>query len=447
MAYQKQTFTAGQTLTAAHMNHIEEGIYDLSLNTGGSGGSGEGGASSEVVDELVSIVKGGEPINITDLSVYEQVVGLPNQPTAANGWVVKDTYKHIVIPVPEPGCTLSATASAASSLMYCGLKEYAKPTSNSSPIVYSDDADWNMRWNLPANGKVTKVIPEDVSFILLVIYNNGVDAYPANFSISKAVASGLVDTVKSINTKMYPYAGKTLFAFGDSITYGYITVDGVKQDVRYTEVIKEKTKCLIENYGSSGAATGRLCTIMTGGEIDRRSSADPSQPTLCTDYTKADVVTIMIGTNSGISVAGIASTKDDIPKIYGATIKTIAEGGSFEYNGQTIATAEDYWALFPNSFHGNVSLCIEWVQWKAPNAKIYLITPPPNNIGDWRGFVYSEVRPALYEIAHHYGVEVIDAQVNSGISMHNLLDYTFDGTHFNQEGCAKWGSYIASQMK
>ena len=34
MAYQKQTFTAGQTLTAAHMNHIEDGLYDLSLNAG-----------------------------------------------------------------------------------------------------------------------------------------------------------------------------------------------------------------------------------------------------------------------------------------------------------------------------------------------------------------------------------------------------------------------------
>lgn len=32
MAYQKQTFTAGQTLTAAHMNHIESGIETLDVN-------------------------------------------------------------------------------------------------------------------------------------------------------------------------------------------------------------------------------------------------------------------------------------------------------------------------------------------------------------------------------------------------------------------------------
>lgn len=32
MAYQKQTFTAGQTLTAAHMNHIEGGLETLDVN-------------------------------------------------------------------------------------------------------------------------------------------------------------------------------------------------------------------------------------------------------------------------------------------------------------------------------------------------------------------------------------------------------------------------------
>lgn len=35
MAYSKQTFVAGQTLTAAHMNHIEQGIYDASVGSGG----------------------------------------------------------------------------------------------------------------------------------------------------------------------------------------------------------------------------------------------------------------------------------------------------------------------------------------------------------------------------------------------------------------------------
>ena len=30
MAYEKQTFTNGMTLTAAHLNHIEEGIYNVS---------------------------------------------------------------------------------------------------------------------------------------------------------------------------------------------------------------------------------------------------------------------------------------------------------------------------------------------------------------------------------------------------------------------------------
>lgn len=442
MAYTKQTFTSGQTLKASDLNTMSQGIFDAYELAN----QGAGGADARV-DELYTVVNGGEPISITDLSVYEQVIGLPNQPTAAAHWVIKDTYKHIVVPVPETGCKLKFTTNASTALMYCGLKSYEKPTSANSELVYSDDAAWNMRWSIQPNNTVEKNIPDDVNYILLVVVSNEADAYPASFEIGKEVSAGLAEEVKRLSGSLKPLMGKTLFAFGDSITYGYITIDGVRQDVRYTEKIKEKLGCNIENYGSSGAATGRLCTIVTGGVVDRKSDVDPSSPTLCTDYTKADVVTIMIGTNSGISVAGVPSTKADIPQINGATVKTIADGGTIEYNGQTISTTEGYWALFPNSFHGNVSLCIEWIQWKAPNAKIYLITPPRNNIGDWRDFVYSEVRPALYEIAHHYGIEVIDAQVNCGISMHNLLDYTFDGTHFNQEGCAKWGYYIASQMK
>lgn len=45
MAYQKQTFTAGQTLTAAHMNHIEEGLSDLSSAV--EGGAGGGAVSNQ----------------------------------------------------------------------------------------------------------------------------------------------------------------------------------------------------------------------------------------------------------------------------------------------------------------------------------------------------------------------------------------------------------------
>lgn len=446
MGYTKQNFTDGQILTAQSLNNIENGIIavEKALSEAQFPSDGE---MSGVFRELSDIVKGVDAISITDLSAYEEIIGLPNQSNNATHWVVKESYKHIVVPVPEKGCTFTMTASSNTGTMYCGLQSYERPTTGSSPLVYSEHSDWNMRWNLISGTSVTKTIADDVNYILIVVFNNNVDSYPTAFEIGKPAVPGLDEKIENIKSEIKPFAGKKLFAFGDSITYGYITVDGVRQDVRYTEIIREKLGCDIVNFGSSGAATGRLCTIMTGGEIDRRSDVDPSSPTLCTDYSDADIVTIMIGTNSGIYVGGIASKKEDIPNVCGATVKAIADGGTIEYDGKTIGTMEEYWALFPNSFHGNLSLCIEWVQWKNPNAKIYLITPPPNNIGDWRNFVYTEVRPAIYEIAHHYGVEVIDAQVNSGVNMHNLLDYTFDGTHFNHDGREKWGNYIANQIK
>ena len=461
MAYKKQNFKDGLVLNAEHLNHIENGISELSEDieelkqngTGGGNGTVADGLEEQVsqntedIKGINNLLNGGEPVRITDLSKYEQIVGLPNQKGAVANWVIKGTYKHIVIPVPETGCKFKATANASSNLMYCGLKSYTPPTVASSPIEFSEHADWNMRWSLVMNMSVEKDIADDVNYILLVVINNSVDAYPISFEISKETSTGLVGEVQNMKSELKPLVGKNLFAFGDSITYGYITIDGVKQDVRYTEKIKEKLGCNIENYGSSGAATGRLCKIITGGVVNRQSDVDPSQPTLCTDYSNADIVTIMIGTNNGIKVAGIESTMEDIPKIYGATVKTIADGGSIEYGGKTVTTTEDYWNLFPNSFHGNLALCIEWIMWQKPSAKIYLITPPYNNIADWENFISTKVRPALLEIGAYYGVEVIDAQINSGVNLHNLLDYTFDGVHFNQDGCEKWGNYIASRIK
>ena len=130
----------------------------------------------------------GTGVLITDLSVYEQAVGYPNNAGHASNWAgikADSNFKHIAVPVPETGCVLKMTAAGAA-IMYCGLKSYETPTAAASPREYSEDAAWNTRLNLPANQSVTKPIADDVKYIILVVLNAGTDAYPVNFEISKA---------------------------------------------------------------------------------------------------------------------------------------------------------------------------------------------------------------------------------------------------------------------
>jgi lysophospholipase L1-like esterase len=152
----------------------------------------------------------------------------------------------------------------------------------------------------------------------------------------------------------------------------------------------------------------------------------------------------MIGTNGGVG----DSTISDIPKIQGDTIATIENGGTISYNGEEISTIDDYWALFPNNYYGNLALCIEYVQWKNPDCKIYLVTPLATH---QHGLKFEDngirkVKKAMLEIGEYYGVTVIDAQANCGINWHNIYEYTTDGTHLNVNGNQKLGAYIAQQM-
>lgn len=162
-------------------------------------------------------------------------------------------------------------------------------------------------------------------------------------------------------------------------------------------------------------------------------------PTSIPNYENIDFITIQIGTNGGVGI----STFYDIPMIIGNTVLDLP----FEYKGATINTEDEYWALFPNRFYSNIALCIEYVQAKNPNTKIFLITPP---ITKFLGLDYDcgikKVRKALIEIGEHYAVPVIDAQVNAGIWLHNIYKCTIDGTHLNEFGNKLWGTYIGEQI-
>ena len=238
---------------------------------------------------------------------------------------------------------------------------------------------------------------------------------------------------EKINKSLYPYASTTLCTFGDSLTD--------KNTGGYVELMQSKVGCNVINKGSSGSDTKRLVNIVTGNEIKRIENG-VTYPAI--DYSTIDIVTIMIGTNGALTDN---STFDDVPIIINNTLKTISDGGTITYNDQVISTTQQYFDLFPNNYYGNLSLCIEYILWKNPNIKIYLLVPPPSSQLQLKLDGYAEqVRNAIFEIGRYYGIEVIDTLRECGISIHNISIYTKDNTHMNTLGNEKLGNYFARKI-
>ena len=221
---------------------------------------------------------------------------------------------------------------------------------------------------------------------------------------------------------------QVMFFFGDSITAG--TGGG------YVGLVKEKVGLgNAVNYGSNGASSGRLVSIMTGLGIRDTENVQN------VDYMTCKAITIQIGTNGGVS----GNFEKDIPNISIYDIQSYP----YTYNNPdgtitdaTLDNAEDYFKkLFPDTFYGNLALCLEWVRWKNPNCRVYLITIPPS---DRRNHI--AVRDALIELGNLYSIHVIDAQANSGCSIRNITEWSLDKTHLNIIGNELWASYIAREL-
>lgn len=221
---------------------------------------------------------------------------------------------------------------------------------------------------------------------------------------------------------------QVMFFFGDSITQG--------TDGGYVDLVKDKIGLgNAVNYGSSGATTGRLVDIMTGLGIREPGSVRN------VDYMTCKAITIQIGTNGGVS----GNFEKDIPNISIYDIQSYP----YTYNNSdgtitnaTLDNAEDYFKkLFPNTFYGNLALCLEWVRWKNPNCRVYLITIPPSNRNN-----HIAVRDALIKLGNLYSIHVIDAQANSGCSIRNITEWSLDKTHLNIIGNELWASYIAREL-
>jgi hypothetical protein len=214
------------------------------------------------------------------------------------------------------------------------------------------------------------------------------------------------------------FSGKKVYYFGDSITQG--TEGG------YVKYVTNLLRCTPTNYGSSGAATSRLFGLMTSLPTRDGTAGDPSP-----DYTDVAAVTIMIGTNGGVT-----GSISDIPSFSSVSLPYV---NGF---GVTISTIEDHINQFPNTYFGNIGACIEYVRYKNPKTLIYLITPVQSDRSYTNGDFYS----ALKEISDLYSVRLIDARNESGVTKKDIMRYSYDGTHMNVLGNELLGKYIGNKI-
>jgi lysophospholipase L1-like esterase len=277
-----------------------------------------------------------------------------------------------------------------------------------------------------------KVASEDYTATMIVQLGNSVPVKPLPYvaalrnvdakPVKDAKARAKIATLELRTASATRFVGQKVYHFGDSITEG--TQGG------YVKYIQGIVQCMPTNYGSSGARTGRLVAIAT----DQPNRQEVGGAAINPDYTGVVAVTIMIGTND-IASPGTIGTLADIPTQSLQSLPFTSAGGA------SITTANEYWALFPNTFYGNLGLVIEYIKYRNSKTLIYLISPPHQNGADM-----AVISTALAAIAKHYSVRFIHAQDEAGLEKKQLTKYSYDGTHLNTLGNELWGKYVGHRL-
>lgn len=270
-----------------------------------------------------------------------------------------------------------------------------------------------------------------------------------------------------------PLAGKKICFFGDSIT------DPISATGGYTQLVCKK----LGSY--YGIASGDLNPYQYGTQGGQRNAYGISGTNSSTvrgmvmsdedngryvftseyyrniykrwldagfeeykDFTQYDAVVIQIGTNVDTNTDTLDADIPDIcvndissyPYSYSAPGKAISSA--------TIETPMNFFDLcFPNTYYGNLAASIEYIRWKNPNCRIFLVTIPPNDrFNDTSDDHYMNVRNEILALADKLSVQVIDAQVRAGLGLWNIGYWSADGIHPNTIGKELWASYIANEL-
>ena len=230
---------------------------------------------------------------------------------------------------------------------------------------------------------------------------------------------------------------------GDSLTVGY---NGASNS--YPQQIQAKFPlCKVINKGANGwQASGLLPQLCNMADKQNYYGA----PSTTLDYTNVIAVIINMGTNGGVS-----GSITDIPSVENATDSegeplgyinvNAAIDGTLYYNSQQIATEEDYWNLFADNWYGNVSLAIEYIQWKNPKVQIFLVNPAVSSFTETSKSGSEKIAEAMIELADMYGVIFIDMR-KIGVNRRNQNLFRVDTVHGTNQRNEMYGKYIANMI-
>ena len=233
-----------------------------------------------------------------------------------------------------------------------------------------------------------------------------------------------LDTRSNVDP-MQRLKSKKVFALGDSITEG--TQGG------YVKYLNEAFGTTVFNYGSSGARTSRGVDIITAGAgLPKRDPVTAGWTWPVKDFTDLKCVTMMFGTN-------------DLADMPMGSVDELPTTNLTDYSNPL-----DYWALFPNTYIGNIALMIEFIKSKAPSVEIHFISPPyAYNTTLGGPDLTASLILHLEAVTQLYSVHLIYGTFESGLSyklMKSNISFSYDGTHLNTLGNELFGKFVANKV-
>ena len=363
---------------------------------------------SHIKDDLIELDdRVGYTDSVFDMSAFtESDLLTENETTRVFGspWVCTD-----FIPCRNRNIKYKAAAFSGGSHSY-RLAYVSLYDSNKNLLRYLKSSDLITTGGTTAVGEIKA--NKDEYYVRVTARTDIGEYYVA--VIGCGIASDNAYTKKFVdNVENGVVTGLNIYLIGDSLTRGVIggesTVDGaslavIKESFPYW--IKHTLNSTVINCGYPGA------TSQTWWNKHKEHYPEPTPTT--------DVVTIMLGTNSGL---------------WQNTLATDVEPYS-DYNDYADTNCGCYCKM------------IEWVKEKTNNhAQIILIVPPTTDTSAGKNQMLRETRDVINAIASRYSLPVIDLFGHSGISEFDGHKFRKnDGVHLNAEGYHKIGTFISHKI-
>jgi hypothetical protein len=233
-----------------------------------------------------------------------------------------------------------------------------------------------------------------------------------------------------------PWYGQLVRTCGDSVT----------AQGGWQSWLAHELGCNFYNDGSDGARSGRLVSMMTNGRIANRQEAT-NFGTLQPAWDTVSAATVMIGTND-LTAGLLNGSSADIPAGSIYDVSGVYSGGVISTTDS--ASTDAYFDAFPDTFWGNVGLCIEYALWKNPRLHLVMLCYPHRALDATRPV--DTISATLAAIAEFYSLPFLSAESEGGVPMKNVarltaLEVDTVGTnHLNDLGKELFGKWLARKL-